>query len=99
MTQFWAEFFRNFDVGVSQIQHPEVFQGIPSEGEGIRLVKNTASYLVNHGYAGLLPVLFAQSAFKYAGYLAGKNFRRMPRGMARALSMNKGYWSREMRET
>lgn len=92
------QFSRNFDVGVSQACHPEVFQGVPSEGEGVRLVKNTASYLVKQGYVRLLPILFAQSAAKYAGYLAGKNFRRLPRGMVKAFSMNKEYWNREFRE-
>ena len=33
------QFHRNFDLGVSQAEHPEVFEGVPSEGEGIRLVK------------------------------------------------------------
>ena len=36
---------RNFDLGVSQADHPEVFAGLPSEGEGIRLVKETAVWL------------------------------------------------------
>ena len=33
-----AQFHRNFDLAVSQADHPEVFQGIHSESEGIRLV-------------------------------------------------------------
>ena len=28
------QFHRNFDLAVSQAQHPEVFEGVPSEGEG-----------------------------------------------------------------
>ena len=35
------QFHRNFDLAVSQADHPEVFAGIRSEGEGIRLVKKT----------------------------------------------------------
>ena len=34
-----AQFHRNFDLAVSQADHPEVFAGIHSEGEGIRLVR------------------------------------------------------------
>ena len=37
---------RNFDLGVSQADHPEVFGRLHSEGEGIRLVKKTAKWLV-----------------------------------------------------
>ena len=40
------QFHRNFELAVSQAQHPEVFEGVPSEGEGIRMVKATAKYLV-----------------------------------------------------
>ena len=36
---------RNFDLGVSQADHPEVFAGVPSESEGIKLVKQTIAHL------------------------------------------------------
>ena len=40
------QFQRNFDLAVSQVEHPEVFQNIKSESEGMRLVKNTMIYLI-----------------------------------------------------
>ena len=40
-----AQLHRNFDLGVSQAQHPEIFDAYPSEGEGIRMVKKSASYV------------------------------------------------------
>ena len=43
------QFHRNFDLAVSQADHPEVFAGIRSEGEGIRLVKKTAGWLCRQG--------------------------------------------------
>lgn len=89
------QFCRNFDMGVSQAQHPEVFQNVPSEGEGIRLVKDTAAYLVRRGCFWLLPVLFLQSAAKYAGYLAGKNYRSLPPSLVLRFTMNREYWKRE----
>lgn len=46
------QFRRNFDLAVSQADHPEIFGGIPSESEGIRLVKSTARYLVKEGKSG-----------------------------------------------
>ena len=36
------QFRRNFDMAVSQAEHPEIFAEIRSESEGIRLVKQTA---------------------------------------------------------
>ena len=65
------QFHRNFDLGVSQAEHPEIFQSVPSEGEGIRLVKKTFSYLLKTGRVWLIPGFIMQSAFKYSGYRAG----------------------------
>ena len=86
------QFHRNFDLAVSQAEHPEVFLGIHSEGEGIKLVKTTAAYLINSGNVCLLPLLYWLSACKYAGYLLGKRFRKLPARLVRACSMNKRYW-------
>lgn len=86
------QFHRNFDLAVSQADHPEVFSGIRSEGEGIRLVKQTAGYLVKSGHAYLLPKLVWDSGFKYLGYLTGKWYRSLPRGLVNWCTMNKNYW-------
>lgn len=86
------QFHRNFDLGVSQTKHPEVFKGIPSEGEGIKSVKATARYLYKQRLAMQIPYLFLQSACKYMGYLLGKHYRILPRRLVYALSMNKEYW-------
>ena len=86
------QFRRNFDLGVSQAEYPEVFQTASSESEGIRLVKKTFRYLCVNGRRRLIPGFVLQSGFRYAGYLAGKNYRRMPARMVRWCSMNKDYW-------
>lgn len=86
------QFRRNFDLGVSQAEYPEVFQTASSESEGIRLVKKTFRYLCVNGRRRLIPGFVLQSGFKYAGYLAGKNYRRLPARMVRWCSMNKDYW-------
>ncbi|MBO5523330.1 MAG: glycosyltransferase family 2 protein, partial [Roseburia sp.] len=39
------QFHRNFDLAVSQKQHPEIFEAVSSEAEGMRLVKDTVKYL------------------------------------------------------
>ena len=48
------QFHRNFDLGVSQADHPEIFEGVPSEGEGLRLVKKSLAYLIKT-YLWLVP--------------------------------------------
>lgn len=86
---------RNFDLAVSQRQYREVFEGIRSESEGIRLVKQTAVYLLHRGKWYLLPDLVLQSGFKYIGYFLGKRYERLPKKMVRRLSMNKAYWNKQ----
>ena len=66
---------RNFDLGVSQADHPEVFSGVPSEGEGVKLVKATAARLKEMGKAQLIPKLVWVSAFKYMGLPAGEGLQ------------------------
>lgn len=83
---------RNFDLAVSQADHPEVFAGIPSEGEGIRLVKKTAACLLHTGHWYLLPRLVNQSGMKYLGYRLGKNYRKLPMWLVKKMSMNRSYW-------
>ena len=86
------QFHRNFDLGVSQSEHPEIFEGVPSEGEGMRLVKKTLSHLVRSEKIWLIPGFVMQCAGKYAGYLAGKNFRRLPKKFVLWCTMSPNYW-------
>lgn len=83
---------RNFDLAVSQAEHPEIFEAVPSEGEGIRMVKSTAGYLIKSGKAYLVPKLVWQSGCKYLGYLLGRKYHKLPGKMVLWLTMNKRYW-------
>lgn len=87
------QFTRNFDLAVSQAMHPEVFKGIKSESEGMRLVKQTASYLKSIGRSEQIPRLIISSGFKFLGYRFGKMYRILPHFLVKAFSMNKGYWN------
>lgn len=86
------QFHRNFDLAVSQAEHPEIFQEVPSEGEGLRLVKSTAAYLLKKGRFWLIPSLIISSGFKFLGYRMGKNYRKLPGGLVMKCTMNPGYW-------
>lgn len=87
------QFRRNFDLGVSQADHPEVFAVYPSESEGIRLVKSTVAHLKKKGMWNKIPSVIIQSGFKYMGYLMGKRYRRLPGRIVTACSSNREYWS------
>lgn len=88
------QFHRNFDLAVSQTDHPEVFEGIRSESEGIRLVKKTASYLMRIKKPWLVPVLVYKSGCKYLGYKLGQNYRRLPLWLVKICSMSTTYWGK-----
>ena len=89
---------RNFDLGVSQAEHPEIFADVPSEGDGLKSVKSTMKYLKDNRLWKWIPYLFAQSAFKYLGYLLGKNYRKLPKKWWLKLTMNREYWEQEGRK-
>lgn len=86
------QFMRNFDIGVSQRCHPDIFGNIKSESEGSKLVLKTLEYLLaTHSYISIVRLIYI-SACKYAGFLAGKNFMKLPKCVVRAFSMNKEFW-------
>lgn len=86
------EFHRNFDLGVSQADHPEVFADVPSEGEGIRLVKQTMAHLKEIHRGDLIFSLIWVSGWKYLGYKLGKAYRKLPMRLVKKISMNRNYW-------
>ena len=89
------QFHRNFDLGVSQADHPEVFGGLPSEGEGIRMVKQTVAYLWKNGYKRLIPTLVWTSAAKWFGFRFGKAYQKLPRKMVLRFTASPIYWKKK----
>ncbi|MCI5730903.1 MAG: glycosyltransferase [Eubacterium sp.] len=86
------QFTRNFDLAVSQRQYREIFDGVESESEGMKLVKDTMKYLFRQGKWYLVPDLIFQSGFKFLGYRFGKKYDKLPLWLVRKFSMNKTYW-------
>lgn len=88
------QFRRNFDLAVSQAEHPEIFEEVKSETEGIRLVKQTAAYLIKTGRLWLIPSLVFMSGFKFLGYRFGKAYKKLPQKIVLKCTMNPGYWKK-----
>ncbi len=86
------QFHRNFDLGVSQAEHPEVFAAYPSESEGVRFVRKMIKHLTEVGLKRQIPHVIVQSGFKYLGYLSGKHYRSLPKKVALKLSGSREYW-------
>ena len=85
---------RNFDLAVSQADHPEIFGGISSEGEGIRMVISAAKHVCAAGKPWLVAELVYQSGCKYIGYFLGKRYRHLPESAVRRLTMSPLYWEK-----
>lgn len=87
------QFKRNFDLGVSHRQFSYIFKSeLKTEDEGIRLVVDTAKYLVNNGYWYMTPKLIVHSGAKYLGYRMGKKYNRLPEMVVKLCTMNTSYW-------
>lgn len=89
------QFHRNFDLAVSQVDHPEIFAGIRSEKEGIKLVLGTAKHLLKIGKLWLLIPLVTTSVGKILGYKFGQNYRRLSKSFILKCTMNQSYWRNE----
>lgn len=89
---FFEQFHRNFDLAVSQADHPEVFQTVKSESEGMRYIKEALEYCMSQErYFDAATVVF-DAAFRYAGYFLGKHYKWLPKKMILACTMNQTYW-------
>ena len=89
------QFRRNFDLAVSQTMHPEIFGDIRSESEGIRLVKRSLAYCLKIGKPWLMIQVVTQSAGKLLGYKLGQRYKRLPRKVILACTMNREFWRKE----
>lgn len=86
------QFKRNFDLGVSQADHPEIFKSISSESEGFKMVRRTTKYLWKKRKFIWIPYFYMQTVFKYAGYLLGKKYKKLPMWLIKKCTMSKEYW-------
>lgn len=89
------QFCRNFDLGVSQAAHPEVFRNLKSESEGMKLVKAATASLKEQHMLGKLPYFYMQCAAKYMGYKLGKSYKRLPKWLILQCTSNREYWNQE----
>jgi rhamnosyltransferase len=86
------QFHRNFDLGVSQAEHPEVFRDVPSTTEGKKLVRMTIAYLRKKKKWYLIPGFIITSAYKYLGFKMGKNYKKLSERTILKCTTNREYW-------
>ena len=86
------QFHRNFDLGVSQADNSEIFAGISSQSEGKKLVKLTLGRLSQAKQKCKIFPFLIMCGYKYSGYLLGKHYKMLPRGIVLTCTMNQSYW-------
>ncbi|MDD6434813.1 MAG: glycosyltransferase [Clostridiales bacterium] len=86
------QFHRNFDLGSSQADHPEVFESVSSESEGMKLVKTTLRHLIKIGKPYLIPAFCINCAARYAGFFLGKRYRRLPGKFVLWATSDSSFW-------
>lgn len=89
---YMQQFKRNFDVGVVFVDSSHYFNGVKSESEGIKYVKESAKYLIRNGKWYLIPHLIIDSGFRFLGYKAGKSYKKIPMKYVKKMSMHSFYF-------
>lgn len=88
-------FKRYFDLGVSHAEFSYILKDYHSGDEGIRLVKETAKFLIRRKeYFMLIPLVY-HSGCKLVGMRLGKIYKKLPKQVIEACTMNKGYWKKD----
>ncbi|MBQ7582509.1 MAG: glycosyltransferase family 2 protein [Lachnospiraceae bacterium] len=93
---------RNFDLAVSQALHPEVFDRVRSESEGLRFVCRALTYFTKHGRPFAILPFMITTVNKYYGYRMGRRFLSLSRDQILKYTMNPGFfekmWSEEAKD-
>lgn len=85
---------RNFDLGVSQAEHPEIFERFNVKGTGLQLVKSSLAQILKKGTPADVFRLFYYSGMKYLGFRKGRNYRKLSLKSCIKHSSNKEYWTK-----
>lgn len=90
---------RNFDIAVSQMMNPEVFDRVSSESEGLRYIYKAMGYFVKAGRPLAVVPFMITSVYKYYGYKMGKKYKTLSHDKILKLTMNPRFflnlWEKE----
>ncbi|MCH5211583.1 MAG: glycosyltransferase family 2 protein [Oscillospiraceae bacterium] len=89
------QFSRNFDIGVVLAQHEDIFEGIPVQSEGIRMVRWVMRELLRHfRFISMVHYIF-ECAAKLLGNKMGMNYDNLSMKTVMACTMNKKFWEKD----
>ena len=89
----WQDFQRYFDIGVFHACEWDTLGnfGTPT-GAGKRFALSELAYLLNEKNSTLIPQSVLRSGLKLAAYGVGRRYMRLPRRLARSISMHPNWW-------
>ena len=85
---------RNFDLGVSQANHPEIFERFNVKGTGMQLVRKSLAQICRKGTPADIIRLVYYSGMKYLGFRNGKNYHKLSLESCLKHTSDKEYWNR-----
>ncbi len=85
---------RNFDLGVSQADHPEIFERFNVKGTGMQLVRKSLAQICRSGTPADIIRLVYYSGMKYLGFRKGKNYHKLSLKSCLKHTSDKEYWHR-----
>lgn len=85
---------RNFDLGVSQADHPEIFERFNVKGTGMQLVRKSLAQICRMGTPADIIRLVYYSGMKYLGFRKGKNYHKLSLKSCLKHTLDKEYWNR-----
>ena len=71
------QFKRNYEIARSQKQNPDVFEGLSSSKEGMKMVKYVLKVLLARGHVLQFFYYIVWTGFKFAGYRVGKRSKKL----------------------
>lgn len=88
------QFHRNFDLAVSQKMHPEVFEGVSSESEGIAYAKKAFGYFKENGHPFAFIPFAITCAYRLRGYKLGKKYDKLSHKKILSYTMSPRFFKR-----
>lgn len=85
---------RNFDLGVSQADHQEIFERFNVKGTGMQLVRKSLAQICRRGTPADIIRLVYYSGMKYLGFRKGKNYHKLSLKSCLKHTSDKEYWNR-----
>lgn len=87
------EFKRYFDTGVFYKAEGWITKEFgKTGGQGRRYIVSELSYLIKQRHYALIPQIIPRNILRFAGYVLGLNYKKLPRGICKKMSINKVWW-------